>query len=108
MTGLVNGMAHITGGGLTENLPRILPKGTAAVIDRDSWNIPPIFTFLQDKGEVPIADMYRTFNMGIGFVIACADDVTALVIEQLNRVGEPSASVIGRVIKGERGVHYKG
>ena len=108
MTGLINGMAHITGGGLTENLPRILPKGTAAVIDRDSWNIPPIFTFLQDKGEVPIADMYRTFNMGIGFVIACADDVTGLVIEQLNRVGEPSASVIGRVIKGERNVHYKG
>ena len=63
--GRLLGLAHITGGGITDNLPRILPQGCAARIDRGAWTVPPIFTFLQKAGEVPVDDMYRTFNMGI-------------------------------------------
>ena len=107
-SGLVKGMAHITGGGLTENLPRILPKRTAAIVDRRSWTVPPIFAFLQDKGKVPTTDMYRTFNMGIGLVLACAGDAAELVLEQLRGVGEPRASIIGQVVEGDGSVHYEG
>ncbi|MFL6278662.1 MAG: phosphoribosylformylglycinamidine cyclo-ligase, partial [Vicinamibacterales bacterium] len=62
-SGLIKGMAHITGGGITDNLPRILPEGTSAAIDRSSWDVPPIFQWLQRAGDVPDDDMLRTFNM---------------------------------------------
>ena len=68
--GVIKGMAHITGGGITDNLPRVLPPGTAAVVDRSTWRVPPIFEWLQQAGEVPDDDMLRTFNMGIGLIIA--------------------------------------
>ena len=64
--GRIKGMAHITGGGITDNLPRVLPHGTAAVVDVSAWEVPPIFTWLQRNGQVPIDDMMRTFNMGVG------------------------------------------
>src|SRR5688572_16546747 len=71
-SGAIKGMAHITGGGTTENLPRILPDGVHAVVDRSAWTPPPIFTWLQQTGNVPTEDMFRTFNMGVGLIVACA------------------------------------
>ena len=67
-------MAHITGGGITDNLPRVLPHGTAAVVDAAAWEVPPLFRWLQQSGDVPIDDMMRTFNMGIGLIIVTARD----------------------------------
>ena len=69
-------MAHITGGGITDNLPRILPAGTHAVIDRASWRVPAIFEWLQQAGDVPADDMLRTFNMGIGLIVAVGGGTT--------------------------------
>ncbi|MFN2491435.1 MAG: phosphoribosylformylglycinamidine cyclo-ligase, partial [Pyrinomonadaceae bacterium] len=68
-SGIIKGLAHITGGGLTDNLPRILPEGAAAEIDKESWPIIPIFTLMKEIGNVPESEMYRTFNMGAGMVI---------------------------------------
>jgi phosphoribosylformylglycinamidine cyclo-ligase len=80
--GYVKGMAHITGGGLTENVPRMLPPGASAVIDRSSWTVPPIFTWLQRAGGVDDDEMFRAFNMGAGLVLAVgstdADRVAAI------------------------------
>src|SRR4029077_20682756 len=66
--GIIKGLAHITGGGLIDNLPRILPKSCDAVIDTKSWRVPPIFQILQRNGDVDPAEMYQVFNMGIGMV----------------------------------------
>ena len=107
-SGLVKGMAHITGGGLTENLPRILPEGTGVSIDRMAWVVPPIFRFLAEKGGVPEAEMYRTFNMGIGLVLVCAGADAPVVLDQLRDAGEPNAGVIGRVVEGDGPVQYEG
>ena len=107
-SGLVKGMAHITGGGLTENLPRILPEGTGVSIDRMAWVVPPIFRFLAEKGGVPEADMYRTFNMGIGLVLVCADADAPVVLDQLRDAGEPNTHVIGLVVEGDKSVRYPG
>lgn len=95
----VRGMAHITGGGLVDNVPRILPEGVTAVIDRTSWKVPPLFSFLQEAGRVDREEMYRVFNMGIGFVIVVRkkDVETALA---LLRTARTSPRVIGRVEKG--------
>ena len=76
-------MAHITGGGITDNLPRMLPSGTHAAIDRSAWQTPAIFQWLQQAGGVPDADMLRTFNMGIGLIIACAPDRERELIDGL-------------------------
>ena len=65
-------MAHITGGGITENLPRMLPDGTAAAVNRGAWDVPPIFTFLQQRGGIATDEMLRAFNMGIGLIVVCA------------------------------------
>src|SRR5438094_2227690 len=69
---VVRGLAHITGGGITENLPRTLPEGCAAEIARRSWTVPPLFRVLQQHGRVPDDEMFRTFNMGIGMIVVCA------------------------------------
>ena len=103
--GAVHGMAHITGGGLTENLPRTLPPGLAAQIDRSAWNAPPIFKFLQEKGKVPEAEMFKTFNMGVGFVLIVPPDGAESVISEANKHG-CDADVIGRVVKGEQFIEY--
>jgi len=101
-------MAHITGGGITENLPRILPDGTHAQIDRRAWTIPPVFAWLQRTGQVPVADMLRTFNMGIGLILACAPSDEAGILEALAQNGEPAAVRIGVVGDGGEGVRYVG
>jgi phosphoribosylformylglycinamidine cyclo-ligase len=103
---VIKGMAHITGGGITDNLPRILPPGTEAVIDRSSWQPPAIFTWLQRTGGVPADDMYRTFNMGIGLIVACAAEHEASLLAQLAAAGEPAAARIGVVRQGTARVVY--
>jgi phosphoribosylformylglycinamidine cyclo-ligase len=99
--GRIKGMAHITGGGITDNLPRVLPHGTAAVIDRAAWEVPPIFTWLQRSGGIPNDDMLRTFNMGIGLIIVTGRDKAEPLIDELAARGGHRASVIGEVIAGE-------
>ncbi len=105
--GLVKGVAHITGGGITENLPRVLPDGTAAVVDKAAWEPGPVFRFLWTAGGVPDDDMYRTFNMGIGLIIACAADDVVRVVESLKASGETETPVIGRIVAGDPGVVYE-
>ena len=105
-TGQVKGIAHITGGGLTDNVPRILPDGCAAVIDPQAWPIPPVFDFLRTRGNVPTNDMYRVFNMGIGLVIVCSHADAHAVLAKLISCGEVGASLIGEVREGTSGVEY--
>jgi phosphoribosylformylglycinamidine cyclo-ligase len=105
--GRIKGMAHITGGGITENLPRILPHGTAAVVDASTWKVPPVFRWLQESGEVPVDDMMRTFNMGIGLIVVTARDHAEALISELAARGGRDARVIGEVVAGEPpGVTY--
>jgi phosphoribosylformylglycinamidine cyclo-ligase len=100
-TGVIKGMAHITGGGITENLPRVLPDGTAARIRTSAWTIPPVFSWLQESGRVPPADMLRTFNMGIGLIVVSAPDRAEHLKETLG------GSIIGEIVKGEPAVIYE-
>jgi phosphoribosylformylglycinamidine cyclo-ligase len=104
--GLIKGMAHITGGGITDNLPRMLPAGTHARVDRSAWQPPPIFRWLQQTGGVPDADMLRTFNMGVGLIIACAPDRERELVDALAVSGEPDAVRIGDIRPGGEGVVY--
>ena len=104
--GLVKGLAHITGGGITENLPRILPPGTAALIDTSTWTPNAVFRYLQRVGAVPDDDMYRTFNMGIGMIVGCAADDESRVTAMLQGAGETRVHRIGRIIEGEPRVVY--
>ena len=103
--GLTNGMAHITGGGITENLPRILPKGTAAQVELGSWPVLPIFEHLRELGQVSQDEMMRTFNMGVGLiaVIPAAKFTRAKTL--LDRA-EEKFFVVGRIVKGEKRVQY--
>jgi phosphoribosylformylglycinamidine cyclo-ligase len=103
---IVKGMAHITGGGITDNLPRILPAGTHAVIDRSVWQPPAIFQWLQRTGNVPDTDMLRAFNMGIGLILACSPDNERTLLERLAAGGETGAVRIGEVRDGGEGVSY--
>jgi phosphoribosylformylglycinamidine cyclo-ligase len=102
---VVSGMAHITGGGITENLPRILPKGMGAVIDRASWTVPPLFEHLQHLGNVEDDEMLRTFNMGIGLIAVIPAEKIKKAKAILNRANERHC-LIGRVVRGERKVSY--
>ena len=104
--GLVNGMAHITGGGLTDNVPRVLPEGTAARIDRSSWDVPALFTWLVSKGDVPDEDAWRTFNMGIGLVLVVPARQVSHVLERLAEAGESEGRVIGEIVPGDKRVVY--
>jgi len=99
-TGSLKGMAHITGGGITENLPRVLPEGMAARIVTSSWTVPRIFAWLQESGRVPLDDMMRTFNMGIGLIVAVAPDNADQVKLMLG------GHVIGEIVPGDRVVNY--
>jgi phosphoribosylformylglycinamidine cyclo-ligase len=98
--GVVKGMAHITGGGITDNLPRVLPEGCSAEIDRSSWTPPPIFGFIQRHGNVGISEMYRTFNMGIGLTIICSVAAVDRIRDLVERAGETGCELIGRVVSG--------
>ena len=104
--GVVKGLAHITGGGITENLPRILPPGTSALIDRSTWTPNAVFRYMADLGGVPEGDMYRTFNMGIGLIVGCAADDADRATARLQEHGESRVAVIGRIVAGEPGVVY--
>jgi phosphoribosylformylglycinamidine cyclo-ligase len=101
----VAALAHITGGGITENLPRVLPRGTAAVIERGTWPVPPIFEHLQRLGNVPMDEMLRTFNMGIGMLLVVPAKKFKKAETLLDRAGEKFYSV-GRIVKGDRKVMY--
>jgi len=101
----VSAMAHVTGGGITENLPRVLPRGTAAVIDFGSWPVLPIFEHLQTLGSVPQDEMLRTFNMGIGMLLVVPAKKFKKTQTLLDRAGEKFYN-IGRIVKGERKVLY--
>ena len=102
---LVVGMAHITGGGITENLPRVLPKNIGAVVELSSWTLPPIFVHLQQLGSVEPEEMLRTFNMGIGLIVVVPADKFRRTKSMLDRAGE-KFHVIGRTVKGDRKVVY--
>ncbi len=103
--GIVRGMAHITGGGITENLPRILPRGTAAVVDLASWTVPPLFEHLQQLGNVTQDEMMRTFNMGIGMIVVVPAEQVKKAKAVLNRANE-RFHIIGRITRGDRRVTY--
>ncbi len=101
----VSAMAHITGGGITENLPRVLPRGVAAVIEIGSWPGLPIFEHLQKLGNVPQEEMLRTFNMGLGMLLVVPSKKFKKAQTVLERAGE-KAYTVGRIVKGERKVMY--
>ena len=99
----VHGLAHITGGGLTDNIPRVLPEGMEAVLDRTSWGRDPLFDWLQHTARTDTAEMYRTFNCGIGMVVIVSAERAEAAVDFLQARGE-SAQVIGQVRAGGRGV----
>lgn len=96
-------VSHITGGGFVENVPRMLPDGLKAVIRKGTWDVLPIFDILQEKGNIPEADMYNTFNMGIGMIVAVAADKAEAAVKCLEEAGE-KASIIGELAEGEKDV----
>ncbi|MDH3627032.1 MAG: phosphoribosylformylglycinamidine cyclo-ligase [Acidobacteriota bacterium] len=101
----IHGLAHITGGGLTDNVPRVLGDGLGVEIQLGSWPVLPVFRYIQEHGNVPTDDMYRTFNMGIGMVVICGADDLARVQSHLDQVGQ-AHHTIGRVIRGDGQVRY--
>ncbi len=96
---IVHAMAHITGGGLVGNIPRVLPSDCNAVMKKSSWPVPKVFTFLQAKGPVEEDEMFRVFNMGIGYVLVVAEDFADSIMKKLARYGE-KVYKIGRVTTG--------
>ena len=103
---VIKGLAHITGGGLTDNVPRVLTNYVTAVIAKGSWPVLPIFKLMQEIGDVSESEMYRTFNMGIGMVIICAKSDAEAIKTHLKSVNQQCYE-IGHVIDGERGVIFK-
>jgi len=94
-TGIIKGLAHITGGGFLENIPRILPSGTSVRIERGSWVEPAIYGFMQQLGNVRVEEMFRTFNMGIGMVVFCDEKDSSKILDSI-----PGSTIIGSVIDG--------
>jgi phosphoribosylformylglycinamidine cyclo-ligase len=105
--GRIHALAHITGGGLLENVPRVLPEGLHARIDVDGWEQPRLMAFLQAQGNIEPAEMARTFNCGIGMVLAVAADEVPGLIEDLTAAGE-TVHVIGAIEPGQRGCTVQG
>jgi len=103
--GLIHGLAHITGGGLTDNLPRVLPEGTAARIDRGSWPVLPVFGVMQRLGGVAEGEMYRAFNMGVGMVCVIGEGDAPAFAAHLTSLGEAHYR-IGSIVPGQRNVIY--
>ncbi|OIQ08930.1 Phosphoribosylformylglycinamidine cyclo-ligase [Moorella thermoacetica] len=103
--GLIKGLAHITGGGLIENPPRILPPGCSLRLDRRSWPVPPAFRLIQATGRVPEEEMYRTFNMGLGMLVVVEESDAGRVKSRLEAAGE-KVFVVGEVIPGRREVEF--
>ncbi len=98
-TAMIKGLAHITGGGLLDNIPRVLPEGTAVEIEKGSWPVLPIFDLMQRIGSVSETEMYRSFNMGVGMVIVCSSDDVPHVLSHFNERAEKCYE-IGRVVAG--------
>jgi len=105
-SGMIRGLVHITGGGLLENPPRILPEGTAAEIDSGSWPRLPVFDLLARLGSVPDAEMYRTFNMGIGMIAVVAPSDAGAVRSHLEQQGMKHYD-IGRIVEGDCSVSIR-
>ena len=105
--GRIKGLAHITGGGLLENIPRVLPDGAHAVIDADSWELPRLFAWLQAGGSIEPEELARTFNCGIGMVAVVSADQAETVSANLEAAGE-RVTVIGRIEEGPRGCTVRG
>jgi len=84
----VRAMSHITGGGLPENIPRVLPDGTIAAIDTESWELPAVFQWLKDQGGVEDSEMYRTFNCGVGMIVCVPEEQKDLALDTLSALGE--------------------
>jgi phosphoribosylformylglycinamidine cyclo-ligase len=103
----VKALAHITGGGFTENIPRVLPEGMQAVVDVGSWPVLPVFQLVQEAGGISYSDMYKTFNMGIGMILVVKPQDAESVIAQLRELGEQPYP-IGSIREGERKVVYNG
>lgn len=101
----VKGCSHITGGGFYENIPRMLPQGLTASVRKGSWDIPPVFSLLQEKGGIEDRIMYNTFNMGIGMVLAVSQEDADGVLRALSASGE-KAFIIGEVVKGGKDVLF--
>ncbi|MHB1457139.1 MAG: phosphoribosylformylglycinamidine cyclo-ligase [Armatimonadota bacterium] len=99
----IHGMAHITGGGFYENIPRALPQDCQAAVDRRSFEVPPIFKLVQELGDISEPEMYRTFNMGIGFVVVVPKEQATAIITRIDELGD-IATIIGEVRKGSREV----
>jgi phosphoribosylformylglycinamidine cyclo-ligase len=97
--GRVRGLAHITGGGLVDNVPRILPEGLDARFDRSSWQVPNLFRVLQREGGVEEREMYRAFNMGVGMVAVVAADEADAVVREMSAAGE-QAWIAGEIVPG--------
>ena len=103
----MHALAHVTGGGLTENLPRVIPAGLAAIIDLAAWRLPPIFDWLRREGGVARDEMLRTFNCGIGMVAVLAPDDVAQATNSLEQRGE-IVYEIGRITRGTGEVAFRG
>jgi phosphoribosylformylglycinamidine cyclo-ligase len=103
---IVHGMAHITGGGLIDNPPRILPDGCAIRLHRGSWPIPQVFPWLQRLGSVDDAEMDHVFNMGIGLVLVVAETFAEAIVRRLRRKAKVPAWLIGEVVPGEKKVEW--
>lgn len=101
----IKGMAHITGGGLIDNIPRILPAGTAALLNRSFWPLPPVFSLIQEIGKIADAEMFRTFNMGIGLVVVAPAAEAGEILKEMAVSGE-KAYLIGKVAEGDRTVSF--
>lgn len=100
---VVKGCSHITGGGFYENIPRMLPEGIRAVVEKGSYEVPAIFRLLQRKGQIEEQMMYNTYNMGLGMVLALAPEDAGKAVEAIRAAGE-EAYVVGRCRAGEKGV----
>ena len=98
----IKSLAHITGGGLIENLPRVIPKDLSVIINTDTWNLPPIFAWLSEQGKINSDEMFKAFNCGIGLVLCVEHNNVDKTINYLNDNGE-TAWVIGSIIKNNGG-----
>jgi len=105
--GKIAALAHVTGGGLLENIPRVLPAGAHAAVDADGWEQPPVMAFLQTEGAIAPAEMARTFNCGVGMVLVVEEDAADQVARELADAGERVVQV-GTIEAGERGCTVRG
>ncbi len=102
---MVRGIAHITGGGITDNLPRVMPDNCRAVVKVGAWDVPPVFRLLAEKGRVPEDDLWRTFNLGVGMVLIVEAKHLDRVLKKLRETGCPGFPM-GNIVEGEQGVDY--